>query len=124
MRPCAAGARLHRALVRHRGKDWRQFEYRRDAAGAGRMGLSPRLSRTSDQQALEKEQTEPGGARSQVDDCRGGPRLWGRELPSLSLVHSAADFATNQRATDKFARVVEFLAERGIAVVSIAGPNE
>jgi ADP-heptose:LPS heptosyltransferase len=40
------------------------------------------------------------------------------------VIHPAAAFATKQWATDKFARVVEFLAERGIAVVSIAGPNE
>jgi predicted lipopolysaccharide heptosyltransferase III len=50
--------------------------------------------------------------------------LAGLEGRKFAVVHPAAAFATKQWATDKFARVVEFLAQRGIAVVSIAGPNE
>src|SRR6266566_401815 len=40
------------------------------------------------------------------------------------VVHPAAAFATKQWATDKFARVVEFLAERGYATVSVAATHE
>ena len=47
--------------------------------------------------------------------------LGGRKF---AVVHPAAAFATKQWATDKFARVVEFLAERGYATVSVAAPHE
>jgi heptosyltransferase-2/heptosyltransferase-3 len=40
------------------------------------------------------------------------------------LIHPAAAFATKQWATENFARVVEFLAERGYASVAIAAPHE
>ena len=43
---------------------------------------------------------------------------------NIALVHPAAAFATKQWAVEKFARVVEFLAERGITSVAIAAPNE
>jgi predicted lipopolysaccharide heptosyltransferase III len=42
----------------------------------------------------------------------------------IALIHPAAAFATKQWATQNFARVVEFLAERGFASVAIAAPNE
>jgi predicted lipopolysaccharide heptosyltransferase III len=42
----------------------------------------------------------------------------------IALIHPAAAFATKQWATENFARVVEFLAERGFAAVAIAAPNE
>jgi predicted lipopolysaccharide heptosyltransferase III len=43
---------------------------------------------------------------------------------NIALIHPAAAFATKQWAVEKFARVVEFLAERGITSVAIAAPNE
>ena len=43
---------------------------------------------------------------------------------NIALIHPAAAFATKQWAVEKFARVVEFLAERGFASVAIAAPNE
>ena len=43
---------------------------------------------------------------------------------NIALNHPAAAFATKQWAAEKFARVVEFLAERGISSVAIAAPNE
>ena len=43
---------------------------------------------------------------------------------NFALIHPAAAFATKQWAAEKFARVVEFLAERGISSVAIAAPNE
>jgi len=43
---------------------------------------------------------------------------------NIALIHPAAAFATKQWAVEKFARVVEFLAERGLRSVAIAAPNE
>ena len=42
----------------------------------------------------------------------------------IALIHPAAAFATKQWATENFARVAEFLAERGFAPVAIVAPNE
>ena len=46
------------------------------------------------------------------------------ENQKLALIHPAAAFATKQWAAEKFARVVESLAERGFAPVAIGGPND
>jgi heptosyltransferase-3 len=43
---------------------------------------------------------------------------------NIALIHPAAAFATKQWATEKFARVVEFLAERRFTSIAIAAPNE
>ncbi len=48
----------------------------------------------------------------------------GLEDRKFAVVHPVASFATKQWATEKFARVVEFLADRGLAVVSIAAAHE
>jgi predicted lipopolysaccharide heptosyltransferase III len=42
----------------------------------------------------------------------------------FALVHPAAAFETKTWAAEKFARVVEHLAERGLASVVVAAPNE
>ena len=42
----------------------------------------------------------------------------------IALIHPAAAFATKQWATENFARVAEFVAERGFAPVAIAAPHE
>ena len=42
----------------------------------------------------------------------------------IALIHPAAAFATKQWATENFARVAEFVAERGFAPVAIVAPNE
>jgi len=42
----------------------------------------------------------------------------------FALIHPAAAFATKQWATEHFARVAEFLSDRGLAPVAIAAPNE
>jgi predicted lipopolysaccharide heptosyltransferase III len=42
----------------------------------------------------------------------------------FALVHPAAAFETKRWATEKFARVAEDLAARGLATVALAGPNE
>lgn len=40
------------------------------------------------------------------------------------LIHPAAAFDTKTWAAENFARVVEYLAERGLAAVAVAAPNE
>lgn len=42
----------------------------------------------------------------------------------IALIHPAAAFATKQWAVENFARVVEYLAERGFASVAVAAPHE
>jgi predicted lipopolysaccharide heptosyltransferase III len=42
----------------------------------------------------------------------------------FALVHPAAATETKRWATEKFARVVEDLSARGLAIVALAGPNE
>jgi predicted lipopolysaccharide heptosyltransferase III len=67
-----------------------------------RLGISPSAAET-----LERLLNEAGlGAQN------------------IALIHPAAAFATKQWATEKFARVVEFLAERGFTSIAIAKPNE
>jgi predicted lipopolysaccharide heptosyltransferase III len=56
-----------------------------------------------------------------VDGLLSDAGLAGKKI---ALIHPAAAFATKQWATEKFARVVEFLAERGFTSVAIAAPNE
>jgi heptosyltransferase-2/heptosyltransferase-3 len=51
-------------------------------------------------------------------------QIAGLEGRKLALIHPAAAFATKQWASENFARVVEFLAERGFASVAIAASNE
>ena len=42
----------------------------------------------------------------------------------IALIHPAAAFATKQWATENFARVAEYVAERGFAPVAVAAPHE
>jgi heptosyltransferase III len=42
----------------------------------------------------------------------------------IALIHPAAAFATKQWAAENFARVVEYVAERGFAPVAVAAPHE
>lgn len=60
-------------------------------------------------------------AASEVDDRLEAAGLNGKKI---ALIHPAAAFATKQWAADRFARVVEFLADSGFATVAIAGPSE
>jgi heptosyltransferase III len=56
-----------------------------------------------------------------VDQRLAGAGLEGKKL---ALIHPAAAFATKQWATENFARVLEYLAEKGFASVAIAAPDE
>jgi len=60
-------------------------------------------------------------AANAVDDRLQAAGLNGKKI---ALIHPAAAFATKQWAADRFARVVEYLAESGFASVAIAGPSE
>jgi predicted lipopolysaccharide heptosyltransferase III len=48
----------------------------------------------------------------------------GSSEQKIALIHPAAAFTTKQWAVKSFARVAEFVAERGFAPVAIAAPNE
>ncbi len=48
----------------------------------------------------------------------------GLEGRKIAMIHPVAAFATKQWAVENFARVVEFLADKGFASVAIAAPNE
>jgi len=48
----------------------------------------------------------------------------GLESQTFALLHPAAAFATKQWAVENFARVAEYLTERGVAPVAIVGPHE
>ena len=56
--------------------------------------------------------------------ARLGAAGFGTSIKPLAVIHPAAAFDTKQWATDKFARVAEHLASRGLAVVAITGQSE
>ena len=60
-------------------------------------------------------------AAAAVDQLLVNAKLGDRPI---ALIHPAAAFATKEWATESFARVAEALAERGLASIAIAGPNE
>lgn len=51
-------------------------------------------------------------------------RQLSKESRPIALIHPAAAFATKQWATKNFARVAEYVTERGLAPVAIVAPNE
>ena len=60
-------------------------------------------------------------AREIVNRLLAESRLSDRKI---ALIHPAAAFTTKQWSVENFARVAEFLSERGFAPVAIAAPNE
>jgi len=60
-------------------------------------------------------------AREIVNKLLAESRLSDRKI---ALIHPAAAFTTKQWSVENFARVAEFLSERGFAPVAIAAPNE
>lgn len=46
------------------------------------------------------------------------------DLTPFAMVHPSTAFATKQWASEKFARVIEYLADRGLTTVALAAPNE
>lgn len=72
----------------------------------------------------DKPRTELGispGAVESVNQQLANAGLADRQI---ALIHPAAAFETKRWATENFARVAEFVAERGLAPVAIAAPNE
>jgi predicted lipopolysaccharide heptosyltransferase III len=63
-------------------------------------------------------------AAARVEQLVNEARLSDQSDQNIALIHPAAAFATKQWAAENFARVVEFLAERGFTSVAIAAPNE
>ena len=63
----------------------------------------------------------PSEANEKVKQLLAQAALTDRKI---ALIHPAAAFATKQWATEHFARVAEFLSDRGLAPVAIAAPNE
>src|SRR5215204_321892 len=61
------------------------------------------------------------GAREKVNKLLAESGLSDRKI---AFIHPAAAFETKQWAVENFARVAEFLSERGFAPVAIAAPNE
>jgi lipopolysaccharide heptosyltransferase II len=51
-------------------------------------------------------------------------RRRGVKLEKFALFHPAAAFETKQWAAENFARVAEFLSEKGLGAVAVASPNE
>ena len=62
-----------------------------------------------------------GDADKRVCELLSAAKLTDRRF---ALMHPAAAFATKQWSATNFAQVVDFLADKGIATVAIAGPNE
>jgi heptosyltransferase III len=60
-------------------------------------------------------------AAAAVEEHLNAAGLTGKKF---ALVHPAAAFATKQWATENFARVVEYLGDKGLPAVAIAGPHE
>ena len=75
----------------------------------------PVTDRPRTQLGIKPEAAEAVAQRLAAADLEG---------KKLALIHPAAAFATKQWATENFARVVEYLAEKGFAPVAIAAPNE
>jgi len=63
----------------------------------------------------------PSEANEKVKQLLAQAALTDRKI---ALIHPAAAFATKQWAMEHFARVAEFLSDRGLAPVAIAAPNE
>ena len=72
----------------------------------------------------DRPRTQLGVSDTAVDHVNRLLTEVGLEDRKIALIHPAAAFATKQWATKNFARVVEFLAERGYASVAIAAPHE
>lgn len=72
----------------------------------------------------DKPRTQLGispGAVESVNQQLANAGLGDRQI---ALIHPAAAFETKRWATENFARVAEFVAERGLAPVAIAAPHE
>ncbi len=72
----------------------------------------------------DRPRTQLGISQKAAETVNGLLGESGLNDQKIALIHPAAAFATKQWATENFARVAEFVTERGFAPVAIAAPNE
>jgi lipopolysaccharide heptosyltransferase II len=72
----------------------------------------------------DRPRTQLGIAPEAAESVRRQLASVGLEDRKIALIHPAAAFATKQWATENFARVAEYVADRGFAPVAVVGPHE
>ena len=72
----------------------------------------------------DRPRTQLGVSPEAAESVRRQLAAVGLEDRRIALIHPAAAFATKQWATENFARVAEYVAERGLAPVAVVGPHE
>jgi predicted lipopolysaccharide heptosyltransferase III len=72
----------------------------------------------------DKPRTELGLSSSAVASVNQQLAAAGLSDRKIALIHPAAAFETKRWAVENFARIAEFVSERGLAPVAIAAPHE
>jgi predicted lipopolysaccharide heptosyltransferase III len=72
----------------------------------------------------DRPRTQLGISPDAVDAVNQRLAAAGLAQQKIALIHPAAAFETKRWATENFARVAEFVADRGFAPVAIAAPHE
>src|SRR5689334_2455545 len=72
----------------------------------------------------DRPRTQLGIAPEAAESVRRELAAVGLEDRKIALIHPAAAFATKQWASENFARVAEYVADRGFAPVAIVAPYE
>jgi lipopolysaccharide heptosyltransferase III len=72
----------------------------------------------------DRPRTQLGISPAAVESVNQQLAAAGLGSSKIALIHPAAAFETKRWATENFARVAEFVAERGLAPVAIAAPHE
>lgn len=72
----------------------------------------------------DRPRTQLGISPAAVESVNQHLTAAGLSDRQIALIHPAAAFETKRWATENFARVAEFVAERGLAPVAIAAPHE
>jgi predicted lipopolysaccharide heptosyltransferase III len=72
----------------------------------------------------DRPRTQLGISPEAVESVNQQLAVAGLADREVALIHPAAAFETKRWAAANFARIAEFLAERGVAPVAIAAPNE
>jgi len=72
----------------------------------------------------DKPRTQLGVSPVAVEAVNERLAAIGLAEQKIALIHPAAAFETKRWATENFARVAEFVADRGLAPVAIAAPHE
>ena len=72
----------------------------------------------------DRPRTQLGISPEAAETVNQRLRAAGRADRKVALIHPAAAFATKQWAAENFARVAEYVTDRGFAPVAVAAPNE